>query len=214
MRSACLLISATCSMRKLRPQPSRQPWTSRSLTPATPMRRAAGPSTGGEFGANLTHDDATTRALERFRLLARIDAGQILPIAVSIRLQAGEVCHFHASGVAHKEMRVVTKRVNYSGVTASIRIVKGIRWRLGSMSVDRVTQDVLTQIDSGDFYITNRRILIQGTRKNTAVPLSKVTDFTVYSDGLKIDKDSGKDVYVVGTTDWELAGACLNQALR
>jgi len=36
--------------------------------------------------------------------------------------------------------------------------------------------------------------------------------FTVYKDGLQIDKQTGKDFYCLGDGDWELAGACLEAA--
>jgi hypothetical protein len=49
---------------------------------------------------------------------------------------------------------------------------------MGSISVERVTQDVLTGIDSVDFYITSKKVFLQGARKNTSIPLNKVMQFT------------------------------------
>jgi len=85
---------------------------------------------------------------------------------------------------------------------------------MGSISVERVTQDVLTGIDSVDFYITSKKVFLQGARKNTSIPLNKVMQFTVFRDGLQIEKQTGRDVYVVGSADWEVAGACLDAAAR
>ena len=56
-------------------------------------------------------------------------------------LASGEVAHFRAQSVTHKEMRTVTKRLNYSGPVASVQLMKGVRWRIGSVAVNRVTQD-------------------------------------------------------------------------
>ena len=145
--------------------------------------------------------------------MGRIARDDLPSIAVSLMLQRGEVCHLAATGVVHKEMRVVTKRVNYSGPTFSVKIVKGLRWRAGSVSVDRVSEDVLTQVDSGDFYITNKRLFFQGVRKNTSIQLAKLMQFTVYRDGLRIEKAAWKDMYVVGAGGCELAGACLDAAV-
>jgi hypothetical protein len=164
------------------------------------------------LGVTLQYDEATAKALERFRQIGRTGQGDLPNVAVNLLLQRGEVCHFAAPSVVHKEMRVVTKRVNYSGPAVSLRIMKGVRWRAGSVSVDRVSEDVLTQVDSGDFYITNKRVFFQGVRKNTSIQLGKVMQFTVYRDGLRIEKAAGKDMYVLGTADWELAGTCLDGA--
>ena len=92
--------------------------------------------------------------------------------------------------------------------------MKGVRYRVGSITPQRITQDVMTAVDEGAFYVTNKRIFIQGHRKKTSVPLAKLVHFTVYSDGLQLQKESGKDVYVTGAADWEIAGACIDAASR
>lgn len=166
------------------------------------------------LGVTIRHDEETARIVSRCRLLAQIDDGQPPNVDVPILLQRGEVCHFAASDVTYKEMRTVTKRVNYGGPTASVRIMKGVRWRFGSIAVQRVTQDVLTEVDKVDMYITNKRLFLRGGRKNTSVPLTKVAHFTLFSDGLQVEKDTGKDLFLVGEADWEVAAGCLEVAAR
>jgi hypothetical protein len=166
------------------------------------------------LGITLQHDASTQKLLERYRLFGQIESGQLpLVSEPGILLARAERCHFKADSIAQKEMRTVTKRVNYSGVSASIKIMKGVRYRVGSITPSRVTQDVMTQIDAGSFYITNKRVLILGARKKTSVTLSKLVHFTIYSDGLQLEKDTGKDIYVTGSSDWELAGAVLESAI-
>jgi tellurite resistance protein len=161
----------------------------------------------------LTFSDA--QLLERYRLFGRIETGELPVVDVPILLQRGERCHFFADQVVHSEIRTVTKRVNYSGVTTSVRIIKGVRWRVGSITPQRVTQDVLTRIDTGPLFMTNKRVLIQGAKKKTAIALTKIIHFTVFSDGLQLQKDTGRDVFVMADdVDWELAGACLDAAAR
>jgi hypothetical protein len=92
--------------------------------------------------------------------------------------------------------------------------MKGLRWRMGSIAVQRVTQDVMTDIDRVDVDITSKKVFLNGTRKNTSIPLTKVAHFTVYTDGLQIERESGKDAYLIGAGDWEIAGACLDAAAR
>ena len=166
------------------------------------------------LGAKLQFDPQTTTLLARLRLLGRIEEGDLQSCDVPILLQRGEVCHQAIAGIVYKELRTVTKRVNYGGPTASIKIVKGLRWRMGSIAVQRVTQDVVTDVDHVDVYITSKKVFLKGVRKNTSIPLTKVAHFTVYNDGLQIEKGSGKAVYLVGAGDWEMAGACLDAAAR
>jgi tellurite resistance protein len=166
------------------------------------------------LGAKLQFDPKTTEMLTRLRLLGEVEKGRLPSCDVAILLQRGEICHHAIMGVAHKELRTVTKRINYGGPTASIKIMKGLRWRMGSLAVQRVTQDVMTEVDRVDVFITSKKVFLKGLRKNTSIPLGKVIHFTVYSDGLQLEKESGKDVYLVGSGDWELAGACLDAASR
>jgi hypothetical protein len=165
------------------------------------------------LGVTIKHDESVAALVARFRLMAEIEDGHLPSIAVPILLQRGEICHF--SGAArHHEIKTLTKRINYSGPTASIKIMKGLHWRAGSVSVQRVTTDVMTQLDSGTLYVTSKRLFFDGTKKNVSIPLGKVSKFTVFKDGLQVEKETGKDPYFLGTLDWELAGACLDGALR
>lgn len=163
------------------------------------------------LGVTIQHGTDTKRIVERFRLLGRIDEGELPVITPGILLQRGESCHW--SGPAtHKELRTVTKRINYSGPSASIKIMKGVRWRVGSVSVQRVSSEVMTEIDRGTLYITSKRLLFDGAKKNTSIAIGKISNFTAFSDGIQIEKGSGRDAYFVGEGDWELAGAVLNGA--
>lgn len=163
------------------------------------------------LGVTITHDESTAALVARFKLMAQIEDGELPSISVPVLLKRGESCHF-AGPATHHQIRTVTKRVNYSGPTASIRLMRGVRWRVGSISVQRVTTDVMTRLDAGGLYVTSTRLLFDGTRLNTSIPLRKITNFTVFKDGLKVEKETGPDQYFLGASDWELAGACLDGA--
>lgn len=91
--------------------------------------------------------------------------------------------------------------------------MKGLRWRMGSVSVQRVTSDVMTRLDTGALYITNKKVLFDGASRNVSITLGRITKFTVFKDGMQVEKSSGRDAYFTGTADWEVAGACLDGAL-
>lgn len=166
-----------------------------------------------DLGATLKQDDATLAALERFRLLWRLEQGGALPsIPVPIRLQREECCHVSVPA-SHHEFRTVTRAFRYSGPTARIKIAKGISWRLGQINLERVTDEVLTQLDSGTLYVTNKRLLFDGTRKTAQIPFKKVMRFTPYQNGIRVEKDSGKDQFFACTTDIEVLSVILDSAL-
>lgn len=165
------------------------------------------------LGASLSFDQATQGLLDRYSLLWDIDNGNLPSIPVPLVLQRGEVCHATASAV-WLEMRTRTERVNYGGPVASIRICKGVRYRVGSVRVQRITRDELTAIDQGRVYVTNKRIIFDGQKKNTAIRYSSLISFEPYGDGVVLEKATGKSPHLLlSDTDTEIFHSVLGAAL-
>ena len=164
------------------------------------------------LGATLRIDGDTQRLYDRCRLLARIEAGQLPTINAAITLQRDETCHASLD-CTHNEIRKQTTSYRYSGPTASVKIIGPIRWRFGQVSVNRVSRDVMTQLDSGTLYVTNKRLLFDGAQNSKSIALKKIIRFTVFSDGIKIEKDTGRDQYFIGSGDSEVLGAVLERVI-
>lgn len=112
----------------------------------------------GHLGIQADIGKYTWERLERMALLWRIENGQLPVYDVPLTLQRGEQCHFVSRASWH-ELRTRTVRVDYAGPTASIRICKGVRYRVGSITPRRITKEELTHIDDGTVYITSKRII-------------------------------------------------------
>ena len=165
------------------------------------------------LGVKITHDAESLAKVARFRLLAQIESGTLPVLDCRIRLQRGEQCHAQFPCSLH-ELRTVTRAVRYHGPSGSIRIMKGLSYRYGQVNVSRIKTEELRQLDSGTLLITSRRLLFNGTNKNSQVLLKRVIHFDVYRDGLRIEKDSGRDQIYKGEGDTELIGLILESALR
>lgn len=166
----------------------------------------------GRLGCNLVFDGDTERTLNKYRLLWKIQYGDLEAVDAGISLQKNEQCYWF-SEVALHEMRRVTVRRSYSGPAFRIKIVKGVYWKSGSYSVASQTQDQLQRIDSGTLYITNKRVIFSGAFKNLTIRLNKILDFDAYSDGMKLDKDTGKDPYFLFPGGTEVACAILGRLI-
>ena len=168
------------------------------------------------LGAELTIDAETQRTMDRMSLLWRIENDQAPVYSVPINLQRGETCHAVVDAT-WMELRTRTERINYGGPVASIRICKGVRYRVGSVRVQRITREELTEIDRGRLYLTNKRVIFDGTKKNTTIRLSGLLSFTPFSDGVVLEKASGKSPHLlIHNADVEIfhvtLGALLAQA--
>lgn len=165
------------------------------------------------LGVALDIDAATQRTMDRFALLWQIENGQPPVYSVPINLQRGETCHAVADAT-WMELRTRTERINYGGPVASIKICKGVRYRVGSVRVERITREELTEIDRGRLYLTNKRVIFDGSKKNSTVRLSSLLSFTPFSDGVVLEKASGKSPHLaVQNVDMEIFHVTLGAVL-
>lgn len=159
----------------------------------------------------------TREALDYFRLLWRLEQGELPRIHPAIQLRKSEVCH-GASEVTHAEYRKVTKSVGYGGPVARVRIMKGLYYRVGHVNVSRVSEDVLQELDSGMLYLTSRRMIFNGSKRNVSLPLGKILNFIVHPEGLQIEKETGRDLFfrffVPDPKKAEIWGVMLKAAMK
>lgn len=165
------------------------------------------------LGITVHHDETTRNLLDRYRLYWLIDYGDIPEISVEIALTKNEKCHFVCRANWY-EQRTVTKRIRYSGPTLRLKIAKGFYWRIGDLGVQRVSEDIMTHIDSGNLFLTNKRIIFLGEKKSTNIKVNKIVDFTPYSNGISIVKDAGRSPFLEFSKDVDLFALILKRVIR
>ena len=151
------------------------------------------------LGVKVNNDDATMNLLNKYRLFWTIENGQIPSIQADINLQKSE-CLYFKTNIDWYEMRTVTRRINYNGTSARIRICKGVYYTIGSISPEKVTENIWKLIDTGTLYVTSKRLIFMGSNSNKNIRFNKVLAFEPYSDGVQIEKDTGRPV-LFGFTD-------------
>ena len=102
------------------------------------------------------------------------------------------------------KLKRTTKRYNYAGPTASIRIAKGIRYRLGSIAIQPIKEDYLLTEDIGVFYITNIKIGFIGEKKHFSVNLNKVFSIDLSENGLRIFKEGRENPFMLFLEDYQV----------
>lgn len=165
-------------------------------------------------GLDVTIDRESREQLKKFQLLWNIENGQLPVYEPSIILQKNELCHYKAD-VSLYENRKVTEGVRYAGPTYRLRIAKGFSYRLGSISTQRVTKDVMTFIDSGTLHITNKRIVFNGSKGTKTIKYIQIIDLHPYSDGIEIVKETGKPpTFILNNSDGVALSATITRLIR
>jgi peptidoglycan hydrolase-like protein with peptidoglycan-binding domain len=127
----------------------------------------------------------------RAEALGRIDAG-ILPEVTNppVNLQFGEKAYL-AVGAQLLEERVVGRRYQGGSRGVSIRIMKGVSYRVGASSGTSVSVRGVVPVSVGNFCITSHRLVFSGNAKSFAFDRKKILSTKVHSDGITIAPDSG-----------------------
>lgn len=158
------------------------------------------------------YTDVQAQALGRALFLWRIENEGLPVVDAGINLQQGEVCHcvFPARWY---ELRTRTVSSYRAGPVASFRIMKGLSYRVGNYQTHRVTVDEFTLIDAGRGIVTNKRFIFDGAKRNTTMRHGAILSLTPYTDGLSIEKATGKSPTLIIDGDAEIFTAIFAEAL-
>ena len=117
--------------------------------------------------------------------ISRIESGAELETGnpTGLLLKKGEVAYLSLPAALHEE-RVISRNMTGGSQGVSIRIMKGVSYRVGSQRGQMTSQSGMVKVADGYLVITNQRIVFSGDRKTVASPLAKLIDFNLYSDAL------------------------------
>ena len=82
------------------------------------------------------------------------------------------------------------KRTRYVGGSqgVSVRIVKGVSYRVGNHRGEKVQEEYTQSIGYGDLYVTTKNVIFCGD-KPIKIPLAKILSLKEYSNGTGVIKD-------------------------
>jgi len=93
------------------------------------------------------------------------------------------------SGITLMEPRAVSQtRGGYAGPT--IRVAKGVSFRMGSVAARSESHEELRNIDKGTLVLTNKRLIFMGSKRTTNIDLRKIISITAYKDGIASQREN------------------------
>lgn len=128
-------------------------------------------------------------AVLREILEGKIPQGVKIESTLPFNFQKGETLVWLFRNVSYYEPRT---RTTYTGGTsgASVRIAKGLYYRVGGFRGNPVVTTQITLIDTGTLGITNKHIYFAGDAKSFRLRYDKIVSFTPYTDGIAIHRDA------------------------
>ncbi|MFC3847721.1 hypothetical protein ACFOPX_04135 [Helicobacter baculiformis] len=102
--------------------------------------------------------------------------------------QKGEKLIWVEQGVAYYETKTTSRYVGGSqGV--SVRIMKGVYYRVGAFKGRRIQEDQLQYVDTGVLAITTKNLYFGGKAKSVRIPFAKLVSISPYEDGISVHKE-------------------------
>ena len=144
------------------------------------------------LGAQIVLDQRTQEHLQTFRLLWAIENAQLPAVDVDINLQRAEIAHWYGNAVRFEHRKTI-RRIGYAGPALNIRLMRGVYWRAASYKPAVSVTESLDPVESGRLYLTNKRLFDVGERRTTSIRLQGILGFVPYTDGMEVQKSSGKN---------------------
>ena len=117
-----------------------------------------------------------------------------------INFQKGEQVVWAFSGSKYFEDKTRRQFVGGSqGV--SVRVMKGVYYRVGAFKGQSVEQTERVHIDTGWVVITTKNIYFAGPKKSIRLPYAKIVSFEPFSDGIGVMRDAATakaQIFVTG----------------
>lgn len=106
-----------------------------------------------------------------------------------INLQKGESLVWAFPGSDYLEDKTRRRYVGSSrGV--SVRIMKGVYYRVGAFQGQSITDIERVHVDTGCVFVTKKNIYFYGPQKSLRLPYTKIVSFQPFSDGLGVMRDA------------------------
>jgi hypothetical protein len=164
------------------------------------------------LGVTPDFDRATEAMLDRYALFWRIENGDLPSVAVeNVPLAGDETCH-SVTPAERYERRGDAGGPEAEGIV-SVRIARGVYYRVGTVSDTRINRTPLKRVDDGRLLITSQRVLFEGAQGSLAWPLRDLASYQVYADAIVLEPRSGPGPSFTLDGDVELAAVILGAAL-
>ena len=164
------------------------------------------------LGVTPDFDAATEAMLDRYALFWRIENGDLPTVtADNVPLEANEISH-SITPAERYERRGEAGSPEGEGIV-SVRIARGVYYRVGTVSDAAINRLPLRRVDGGRLVVTSQRVVFDGIQERVAWPLRDIASYQVYSDGIVLEPRVGAGPTFTFEGDVELTAVILGAVL-
>jgi len=165
-----------------------------------------------QLGLSDTDLAQDVRQLQRIRVFAGIERGDLPQIDAPVKLAEGEVCHWVVQATLGDQLVVPGRRTALQAVRFDVTSSAPFS-AVGERSALRPSSEILPT-DIGFVLITNRRTMFRGARRTVSVPHMKLRALELFQDGVALAETDPPHSSFLLVNDPELTAAVLLCAAR
>ena len=158
----------------------------------------------------ITHDK---KELARLRLLNEIQNGNMPAVICSNVILFKDETPYWIEPADLIEEKVLRRRYEGGSRGVSVRVMKGVSYRVGGHRGHIVNETGLVSVSSGDLVITNKRISFRGDRKSYAINLDNLLGTELFTNGIYFSengKQSSRMMRFQQDGNYDIVGAVLS----
>jgi len=103
-----------------------------------------------------------------------------------------------------------------SSHSVSIRLSKGVYYRIGEIQRERIEESSIEEQDCGQMALTTKHLYFAGSRRSVRIPYKKIVAFQPYTDGIGVMREGANaklQIYITGN-GWFTYNLAMNLAAR
>ncbi|MBD2705833.1 hypothetical protein IC229_34865 [Spirosoma sp. BT702] len=158
-------------------------------------------------------DQATKRTLDRYKLYWVLENADLPIIEISLPLQKQEHCHWHSEDVQWFEERATARRTSYDDHYVQDKVFEEVDLQANSPA-HQTKFGLLKRIDTGQLFLTNKRIIFVGRLKTTSIKLNTIGRVTAFKQGIEIGKLTGKNPLLLLKGNADVAAVVCRRLIR
>lgn len=157
------------------------------------------------------------KELARLRLLNEIQQGNIpTTVVVNLVTQKDEKIYWSENAILLEE-KVIKRKYEGGSRGVSFRIMKGVSYRMGAHQGQITSETGIIPVSSGQFIITNKRVIFRGDSISFAVNLNKILNVRLFNDGLQFfenNRSKPRLVKFLKKENQDIIGAIISYAIN
>lgn len=158
-------------------------------------------------------DEATQADLAKYRLLWQVENGAVPVMHVPLKLKQDEHCYFLADAAWYTDKNPAKKREEKT-FHLKTKLIKGNYWKTEEDESVNLTNSRWKLVTEGKVYITNERMILRDRNSEETLPLADISNYYNYTNGIYIDKNSRKNLFIHLPNNRDVFSIILGRGLR